>query len=95
MKTLIALGAASLLVLAGCGGTVLDSKSFEETLPHDLRTVVPAPIVSASCPSGVEVEKGKRFSCEITLKGGRKETAHLRLTDEKADYEFISLSPSK
>ncbi len=95
MKTLIALSAASVLVLAGCGGTQLDAQKLEETLPHDLRVVVSEPIVSARCPSGIDIEKGKKFNCQITLKSGKMQTAHLMLIDDQADYEFLSLSSSK
>jgi len=96
MRTRLALLVIPVAVaLAGCGSTQLDDQDLEETLPHDLKPVVSEPIVSASCPSGIDVEKGVKFSCEITLKSGKKETVHLRLTDDKADYEFLSLSPSK
>jgi hypothetical protein len=95
MKTLIALAAVSAVVLAGCGSTELDSEKLEQTLPHDLAPVLPEPAKSASCPSGIEVEKGKKFSCVIVLKGGKKVTAHLKLINEDADYEFLSLSPTK
>jgi hypothetical protein len=96
MKTPIGIAMLVLVpVLAGCGGTTLDDKSLEEALPHDLRPAVSEPIKSASCPSGIDVEKGKEFSCVITLESGKKETVRLRLTDAKADYEFLSLSPNK
>jgi hypothetical protein len=96
MRTRLALFAVPLaLALPGCGSTQLDNQDLEETLPHDLKPVVSEPIVAASCPSGIDVEKGVKFSCVITLKSGTKETVHLRLTDDKADYEFLSLSPSK
>jgi hypothetical protein len=96
MKTLAVLVAMSVgLAVAGCGGTELDSKKLEEALPHDLAPVVSSPIKSASCPSGVDVEKGKKFSCEIVLANGKTETAHLKLTNDNADYEFLSLSPNK
>jgi Domain of unknown function (DUF4333) len=91
----MALAAVSVSVLAGCGGTTLDDKSLEEALPHDLRPAVSEPIKSASCPSGIDVEKGKEFDCEIVLADGTRETVRLRLTDDKADYEFLSLRPSK
>jgi hypothetical protein len=95
MKTLIALASLSALFIAGCGGTELDSQKLEETLPHDLRTVVSEPIKSAECPSGVDVEKGVKFECTIVLKSGKKETVHLKLTDSDADYEFLSVTPQK
>jgi hypothetical protein len=95
MKTLVALVAVSALALIGCGGTELDSKKLEETLPQDLRTAVPSKIVSADCPSGVEVEKGKIFSCQVVLADGKKETVKLRFLNEDADYEFVGLSSNK
>ena len=32
---------------------------------------------------------------DLVLKSGKKETVHLRLTDENADYEFLSVTPQK
>jgi hypothetical protein len=95
MKTLMSLAAASALVLAGCGGTELDSQKLEEALPKDLSTVVSSPIKSASCPSGIEVEKGKTFTCEVVLADGKKKTVKLRFLNDDADYEFVGLSANK
>ena len=95
MKTPIALLAALALVLVSCGGTELDSKKLEETLPHDLSTAVHSKVVSADCPSGVEVEKGKTFSCQVVLADGKKKTVKLRFINEDADYEFVGLSSNK
>ena len=87
--------ATAAAALNGCGGTELDSQKLEETLPHDLRTAVPSKIVSADCPSGIEVEKGKTFSCKIVLADGKKESVKLRFLNEDADYEFVGLSSNK
>jgi hypothetical protein len=95
MKTSIVLFAALALVVAGCGGTELDSKKLEETLPHDLKAAVPSKIVSANCPSGVEVEKGKTFTCQVVLANGQKKTVKLKFLNEDADYEFVGLSSNK
>jgi Domain of unknown function (DUF4333) len=95
MKPILVSAVLAVLVLSGCGGTQLDNKKLEETLPHDLRPVVSEPIKSASCPSGIDVEKGVKFDCQIVLENGKKETVHLKLTDDNADYEFISVSPQK
>jgi NAD(P)H-hydrate repair Nnr-like enzyme with NAD(P)H-hydrate epimerase domain len=95
MKTFVAFAAALTLVLAGCGGTELDSQKLEETLPKDLRAAVPSKIVAADCPSGIEVEKGKTFSCQVVLAEGKKETVKLRFLNEDADYEFVGLSSNK
>jgi Domain of unknown function (DUF4333) len=95
MKTLLVLVAALALALAGCGETVLDNTKLEETLPHDLRKSVSEPIKSASCPSGVKVEKHKKFSCEIVLKSGKKETVELEFLNDEADYGVVSITPGK
>jgi hypothetical protein len=90
------LAAVAGLVLAGCGGgTELDSGKLEETLPHDLRHAVNEPIKSASCPSGIKVEKGNEFTCEIVLASGEKKTAKLKLLNEEADYAFLGFSSNK
>jgi Domain of unknown function (DUF4333) len=83
------------LALVGCGETVLDNQKLEETLPHDLRSSVSEPVKSASCPSGVEVEKDKIFSCEIVLASGKKETVKLKFLNDEADYGIVSLTPKK
>jgi hypothetical protein len=100
MKTLVALLTVLVLAVAasavaGCGETVLDDKKLEETLPHDLRSSVPEPVKSASCPSGVKVEKKKTFSCEIVLKSGKKETVKLEFLNDNADYGIVSISANK
>jgi Domain of unknown function (DUF4333) len=98
MKGLVVLIAALsvvLLALSGCGETVLDNQKLEETLPHDLRSSVPEPIKSASCPSDIKVEKKKKFECEIVLKSGKKDTVKLEFLNDEADYGVVSISPNK
>lgn len=100
MRTLVAVGAALVLAVAavsaaGCGETVLDSQKLEETLPHDLRSSVSEPVKSASCPSDIEVEKGKVFSCVVTLKSGEEEIAELKFLNDEADYGIVAIKPKK
>jgi hypothetical protein len=100
MKTLVTLFAVLALAtaavtVAGCGETILDSENLEETLPKDLKTYVSSPVESATCPTDLEVEKGKKFSCEITLKSGEKQTVILEFLNDDADYGIVSLKPDK
>lgn len=94
-----ALAAAALAVLAlvatGCGDTVIDSKSAEETVQASLEKSLHEKIKSVDCPSGQKVEPGETFSCEVNFSQGKQATATLKILNEDADMSFVGLKPSK
>jgi len=89
------LGAIALVVLlvalAGCGGTVIDSKKTEELLEAELPKSGQK-VASVECPSGVEVKAGSKFTCTVELRGGETATATLEIRDDKANISLIGLS---
>jgi Domain of unknown function (DUF4333) len=96
-RLFVPLGAVALVVaiaFAGCGETVIDSTKTEEALEANLSRSLNEDVAAVSCPSDVEVEKGKTFSCSVKLKKGAEQTATLKILNEDADVSVINLNGS-
>jgi hypothetical protein len=91
---LAALPLAAVLA-AGCGGTVIDDAKTEAAIEQNLEKSVGQKVSSVDCPSGVEVEAGKTFECDVELAGGKGETATLKIINSDADVEVTNLQPDK
>lgn len=91
------LGALALVALfaAGCGETVIDDAKTEDAIEANLESSLGKKVAAVECPSGVEVEAGASFDCTVTLKGGKEETASLKVVNEDADVEVTGLQPAK
>lgn len=89
---LAALGLATLALLTGCGETVIDSQKTEELLEAELPKSLGKKVSSVECPSDVEVKTGATFTCEVVVEGGEKQTATLKIRDDKADVALVGLS---
>lgn len=65
-------GAGLLLcALIGCGQTArLDGAGIEATIRSRLADDLDLPVSSVSCPGGIEVAAGDRFTCRATTPGG-------------------------
>jgi hypothetical protein len=88
-----AIAVVSLLcAAAGCGETVIDSKKTEELLEAELPKSLGKKVSSVDCPSGVEVKTGATFTCTVTVQGGERQTATLKIRDDKADVAVVGLS---
>jgi hypothetical protein len=74
------------LAFAGCGGTVIDATSMEETVAAYLRNSLQEDVKSVDCPSGEPVDPGLVIDCEVTLKGGEKKVAAIEVTNKQADF---------
>lgn len=93
---LAALAVAAAMVFAlGCGDTVLDDAKTEAALEQNLQGAVGKKVTAVECPSGVEVEKGATFDCEVRLAGGGEQTATLKILNEDADVEVTNLGGNK
>jgi len=93
---LLAALATAALVMAGCGDTVIDGQSTEETLQASLEKSLHEKIPSVECPSDVKVEPGKTFTCVVKLPEGKQATATLKIRNKDADISIVRLSkPSK
>ena len=87
--------ALAVVLAAGCGETVIDDVKTEEAIEANLTKSVGQKVASVDCPSGVEVEAGKSFECEVKLDGGKTETATLKIVNSDADVEVTDLQPDK
>jgi NAD(P)H-hydrate repair Nnr-like enzyme with NAD(P)H-hydrate epimerase domain len=92
---LAALLAGAGLLIGGCGETVIDDAKTEAAIEQNLERSVGQRVSSVDCPSGVEVTTGKTFDCAVSLDGGGKETATLKILNEDADVEVTDLKPEK
>lgn len=87
--------AAAALFAVGCGETVIDDAKTEAAIEQNLEQSVGQKVSSVDCPSGVEVETDATFECDVTLAGGKQETATLKILNEDADVEVTGLQPNK
>ncbi len=85
---------ATAALFAGCGETVLDSAKMEDQLKASLSSSLGEEVVSADCPSDVEVEKGTTFKCAIKLQKGDEQVATIEIRNENADTSVIDLRPA-
>ncbi len=91
-----AIGLAAVALFAfGCGGTVLDLSKTEDQIEANVEQTQQKKVASVDCPSGVEVEPKKKFSCTVHLSDGSTATATLLIRNEDADLSFLSLKANK
>lgn len=83
------------LFAAGCGETVIDDAKTEAAIEDNLGKSLGKKVSSVDCPGGVEVKTGESFDCTVTLSGGKRETASLKILNEDADVEVTDLQPDK
>jgi NAD(P)H-hydrate repair Nnr-like enzyme with NAD(P)H-hydrate epimerase domain len=94
VPSLLAAGLA-LAPVAGCGKTVIDDAKTEAAIEQNLERSAGKKVASVDCPSDVEVEKGERFDCVVSLDGGKEETATMKILNEDADIELTNLKAAK
>jgi hypothetical protein len=91
----VALIAALALLLAGCGGgTDVDFTKASETIKASIespREGFGVRVAAVDCPSGVAVEPGTHFECEVEFPGGKIQYARVLIRDKKADLSLESL----
>lgn len=90
---LLGLVAVAALV-AGCGGSVIDSTKQEEVVKANFEHVHGEKVSSVHCPSGVKVEKGTTFECTVKPAKGEEQTETLEIVDSNADVHVIELRGS-
>lgn len=91
------LGAAALLAVAlfivACGDKVIDDQKAEDAIAQSLEKGGSLKVKSVDCPSDVDVEAGKIFRCEVVTSSGQKATAVLKIRNEDADVDFVTIQP--
>ncbi len=105
LRGLLAVAAlvAALGLLAGCGGTVLDTTKIEEQVKSDLEGSLPTredlqkelgisaneKIESVDCPSDEEVAAGNRFQCTVVFANGAEGRETFEIVNDKADVHIV------
>lgn len=82
------------VLVVGCGETVIDSAKTEEALQANLSKSLDKKVSSVDCPSDQKVEKGATFTCSVKFSDGKEETATLKILNEDADVSVTKLSGS-
>jgi hypothetical protein len=91
----LALFGALMLVLSGCGGTVIDDVKAEEETKASLEDSLHEKIKEVDCPSGVKVEAGKTFTCTVDFSNDDEATATLKIRDSEANLSLVGLKADK
>jgi hypothetical protein len=91
----IALLGAVLLVVSGCGDTVVDDVKTEETLQASLEKSLHEKIKEVDCPANQKVEPGNTFSCVVDFVKGEEAIAILKIRDSEADLDTVGLKPKE
>jgi hypothetical protein len=81
--------------LAACGETVLDTGKTEDQLLSTREKETGQKVKEVDCPSDVEVVVGDTFECTIVESGGKESTATLKIRNDDADLDLVSLKASK
>jgi hypothetical protein len=82
------LAAVSMVFVAGCGGTVIDSTGMEETVQEYLEKSLHEDVKSVECPSDQPPDPGLVIDCHVTLKGGEAKVATVEVTNKDADFRI-------
>lgn len=90
---LLGLIAVALFVI-GCGDTVLDSTKTEEQLQASLSKSLGDKVSAVDCPSDIEVEKGKTFTCSVNVQKGEDQTVTLEIRNSDADVSVTDIRGS-
>jgi hypothetical protein len=91
----VALLGAFVLVLNGCGDTVIDDVKTEEAIEASLEKSLHEKIQGVDCPSDVKVEAGKTFTCTVDITASNEAIATLKIRNSDADVSLVGLKPSK
>jgi hypothetical protein len=83
---------AIVLLVAGCGETIIDSQKTEEQLEANLSNSLKEKVSSVDCPSNQKVEKGATFNCSVKLQKGEEQTVTLKIRNSDADISVINIS---
>lgn len=82
MRT-VAAAAGLLLLLTGCGGSVVDTQKAERFLDDEISTQLGADVRSVRCPADIAIEKGATFTCTVTGTDGSQGEAEMVQRDDR------------
>ncbi len=83
--------AAVLALVAGCGGTVIDTSKIEEALKANFEHARGEKVSSVECPSEQNLEPKSTFECTVSLADGSTRTETLEIVNDKADVHVIGV----
>ena len=93
------LGLAAALIAAalasGCGQDVIDDQKLEDQITANLEHRTGVRITSAVCPTGIDVEPGRRFDCVVTARGGRAARVTVLIRNRDADVTIVAVSANR
>ncbi len=92
LATVAVIGVA--LVAAGCG-TVIDQEKLQDTAQQSLEGSLHEKIKTVDCPSGLSVDPGSTFTCDVFLPNGKQMTATLEIRNKEADITIVGLKANK
>lgn len=84
----------AVLLLAGCGETVIDDGKAEDSIQRDVESTLKVKVSSVDCPGDVEVEVDKEFDCTVASDAGNA-TVTLKILNEDADVRVTDFRQTK
>jgi hypothetical protein len=94
-----ALAISTLVVLSGsCSKPVLDTGGLQASLKQQLVAQLGARDITVTCPSGMKVQVGAEFQCQVTVRPSAKLAATLVINVKQIDdkggvtYSIIGLT---
>lgn len=82
------------LAMAGCG-TAIDQVKLEDTTQASLEGSLHEKIKNVDCPSGLSVDPGSTFTCDVIFPDGNQMTATLEIRNKEADITIVGLKANK
>jgi hypothetical protein len=86
-----ALAVALAVLAAGCGGTTIDPAKLEPTAKQSLEHSLHRKIAAVDCPSGVDVDPGRVFECEVVFADKSREEVVIKIRNSDADVSLLGL----
>jgi hypothetical protein len=84
-----------LLATAGCAGDdTVDASKAEQGIESSSLSASTTQITSAACPDDVKKEKGKTFTCNVTLSGGGDAQVTVTQTSDHDTFSYAFKSGS-
>lgn len=85
---------ATLFIATGCG-TVVDQAKLQDATQKSLEDSLHEKIKNVDCPSGLSVDPGTTFTCDVIFRDGQPRAATLEIRNKDADISIVGLKASK
>lgn len=74
---------------------MIDQEKVQDTTQQSLESSLHEKIQSVDCPSGVSVDPGSTFTCDVIFPDGNQMTATLKIRNKDADVSIVGLKANK